>query len=85
MITIEPLAAAVTLSGTGNNIGSAKNVFITNGSSSTVTITLTTSADAAKATFTLGAGQSVICQKNSGDKLASGGSTVTATKTGFAN
>ena len=40
---------------------------------------------AAAVTLTLGAGQSVICQKSSGDKLASGGSTVTATKTGFAN
>ncbi len=84
-MTIEPLAAAVTLSGTGNNISSAKNVFITNGSASTVTITLTTSADAAKGTFTLGAGQSVVCKKDSGDKLASGGSTVTATKSGFTN
>jgi sarcosine oxidase gamma subunit len=84
-MTIEPLAAAVTLSSTSNNIGNAKNVFITNGSNATVTITLTTSADAAKATFTLGAGQSVICQKASGDKLATGGSTVTATLTGFTN
>jgi hypothetical protein len=84
-MTIEPLAAAVTLSATADNIGSAKNVFITNGSNATVTITLTTSADAAKATFTLGAGQSVVCQKAAGDKLATSGSTVTATLTGFTN
>ena len=84
-MTIQPLAAAVTLSATADNIGGAKNVFITNGSSATVTITLTTSADAAKATFTLGASQSVICQKDSGDKLATAGSTVTATLSGYTN
>ena len=84
-MTIQPLAAAVTLSATADNIGSAKNVYITNGSNATVTITLTTSADAAKATFALGASQSVICRKDAGDKLATTGSTVTATLSGYTN